>query len=445
MARKSKNSSIIEDLEALDRDLEYGEPCDSSTQDCCIYKVPETLREINNKKWFQPRVVSIGPYYHYSNYELDKQQSLHLQVVQKHKWKFCSILLSQANKGEKELMEIISPLVAEARGLYSEIPELHAEKNNGRFLKMLIRDGCFILELFRILGKSKKIESNHPLASVAWAIPQFYGDLLLLENQIPFVVLKKLFETSKMPDEDYPLSLLALRFFNKAMRRSDEELKKMSEHLNDSLHLLDLVRGSFITPELDQPPKEKKPVPVISCITKLLKAGIKIKPAKAEADSFLAVKYKNGVIEMPKITVYYFMHSFLVSCRAFEQLHKDSSKHITVYAYFLDCLVNTAKDAEYLHEHNIINSYVGKNSEVVQFINKLGKEMDVETHQFYLYHFFKDVNRRCEAKWKKQWTGFKHRYFNSPWSFISLLAAGVLLVLTLLQTYYTIYAYVNPK
>ncbi|KAG7960520.1 hypothetical protein I3843_10G127900 [Carya illinoinensis] len=314
-------------------------------------------------------------------------------------------------------MEIISPLEAEARGHYSEKTVFHAEKNNGRFLKMLIRDGYFILEVFRILGKSKKIESNHPLASVAWAIPQFYGDLLLLENQIPFV--------------DYPLSLLALRFFNKAMRRSDEELKKMSEHPNDSLHLLDLVRGSFITPEVDQSPKEKK-------------NRIKIK-LREEADSFLAVKFKNGVIEMPKITVDYFMHSFVVNCRAFEQLDNESSKHITVYAYFLDCLVNTAKDVEYLYERNIIDSYVGKNSEVVQFINKLGKEMDVETDQFYLYNFFEKVTHRYNNKWKVQWTGFKHRYFNTPWSFISLLAAGVLLVLTFLQTYYTIYAYVNPK
>ncbi|KAG6639923.1 hypothetical protein I3843_10G127600 [Carya illinoinensis] len=345
-------------------------------------------------------------------------------------------------------MEIISPLEAETRGLYSEIPELHAEKNNGRFLKMLIRDGCFILELFRILGNSKEIESNHPLASVAWAIPQFYGDLLLLENQIPFVVLKKLFETSKMPDEDYPLSLLALRFFNKAMRRPDEELEKMSEHLNDmSLHLLDLVRKSFITPELDHPPEEKKPaVPVISCITKLVKAGIKIEPPKAEADSFLAVKFKNGVIAMPKITVDYFMHSFLMNCRAFEQLHTDSSKHITVYAYFLDCLVNTAKDAEYLYEHNIINSYVGKNSEdVVQFINKLGKP-EVETDQFYLYEVFDGVHRYYKNTYVRRATvELKDRYFNTPWSVISLLAAGVLLVLSFLQTYYTIYAYVNPK
>ncbi|XP_040999493.1 UPF0481 protein At3g47200-like [Juglans microcarpa x Juglans regia] len=298
-----------------------------------------------------------------------------------------------------------------------QIELMSEKKNDTAFLKMLVLDGCFILELFRILGKSepKKIESDHPLASVACAIPYFYGDLLLHENQIPFVLLKKLFETSKMPDEDYPLSLLALRFFNKVMRRSEKDLEEMSEKvvINDSLHLLNLVRSSFITPDLDKPPatvKKTETVPAIYCITKLLKAGIKIKLREA-ADNFLAVKFNedNGVIEMPKITVDYFMHSFVVNCRAFEQLDNKSSKHITVYAYFLDCLVNTAKDDEYLYEHNIIDSYVGKNSEVVQFINKLGKEMDVKTNRFYLYDFFRKVDARYNKTWKSN-CGVQHMH-----------------------------------
>ncbi|KAG7960511.1 hypothetical protein I3843_10G127000 [Carya illinoinensis] len=282
-----------------------------------------------------------------------------------------------------------------------------------------------------------------------WATPHLYGDLLLLGNQIPFVVLKKLFETTKShDDQDHdPLSLVALRFFNKVMERREEELKKISKDLNDSLHFLDLVRKSFIHDLDKQPNKPKKKRPetetmVIYCLTKLIKAGIKIKPR--ESDSFLAVKFNNGVIEMPKITLDYCMQSFFVNCIAFEQFHNECSKHITVYAYFLYCTVNTAKDIDYLHERDIINSYVGKNSEVVQFINTLGKQ-EVETDQFYLDNIFVGVRRYYKNEYNLQWTGFKDRYFNMPWSFISLLAAGVLLVLTVLQTYFTICAYVNPK
>ncbi|KAG6639924.1 UPF0481 protein At3g47200-like [Carya illinoinensis] len=416
-------------------DLEIG-ASDTSTQNCCFYSVPKTLVELYGTRCFKPRAVSIG---HYNCKKFKYAENEPLLVIKKDKQQFCNILLSHARKSMENLTDIIRPEV--------ENIEFKSKKDD-LFLAMLVLDGCFILELFRILGKSKKIESNHPLASVeVWAIPRFYRDLLLLENQIPFVVLKKLFETSKMPDEDYPLSLLALRFFNKVMPRSEEELRKMSVHLNESsLHLLDLVRRSFITPDLGQPPtgRNSETLPGIHYITKLVKAGIKIKLREA-ADSFLAVTFKNGVIEMPKITVNYFMHSFVVNCRAFEQLDNRSSKHITTYAYFLDCLVNTAKDVEYLYECNIFDNYDMDNSVVVQFINSFGKEMVVETDQFYLYNFFENVNRRYNDKWKVQWAGFKLMYFNTPWSFISLLAAGVLLVLTFLQTYYTIYAYMNPK
>ncbi|KAG6692933.1 hypothetical protein I3842_10G138800 [Carya illinoinensis] len=412
---------MIEALEALDHDLEIG-TCDTKRS---IYSVPKTLGEINDWKWFEPRVVSIG-HYHYEQ--------------------------RTADKSEEELMQNIRPLEDEARDYYSEAiesqfefeSESESELGNDLFLKMLILDGCFILELFQILGKSRQTKSvlcDHPLSSMAWAIPHLYGDLLLLGNQIPFFVLEKLLETTKRHDDQDPLSLVALRFFNKVMRRKEKELIKMSNDLNDSLHLLDMVRKSFIHDLYKQPfqPKSPETVPVIYCVTKLIKAGIKIKPRKA--DSFLAVEFNNGVIEMPKITLDYFMQSFLVNCMAFEQFHNESSKHITVYAYFLDCIVTTAKDVDYLHERDIINSYVGKNSEVVQFINKLGMEIDVETDKFYLYNLFEKVNRRYKDKWKVYW----HWYFKMPWSFISALAAVVMLVLTFLQTSYTIYAYVNPK
>jgi hypothetical protein len=72
----------------------------------------------------------------------------------------------------------------------------------------------------------------------------------------------------------------------------------------------------------------------------------------------LDVKFKkgifgNGVIQMPNITMDYHMKSFLVNCVAFEQLHK--TKQFTVYARFLDGLVNTTND---------VNTTIGLTSSV---------------------------------------------------------------------------------
>jgi len=162
-----------------------------------------------------------------------------------------------------------------------------------------------------------------------------------------------------------------------------------------------------------------------------------------EADSFLDVKFRkgklrNGVIQMPNITMDYHMKSFLLNCLAFEQLHNSRTKQFTVYANFLDCLVNTAKDVDYLCDQNIIENYYGKGGDVVLFINKMGKDLAFDDDQFYLSQLFKDVDECYRNKFYVQVASFKRRYFNTPWSFISALAALYLLVLTFLQTYYTI-------
>jgi hypothetical protein len=93
------------------------------------------------------------------------------------------------------------------------------------------------------------------------------------------------------------------------------------------------------------------------CVTKLRRAGIKIK-RKCWPDSFLEVKFKGGVIEMPFIALDHEMCSFLVNCVAFEQCHRCST-HFSIYATFLDGLVNTDKDIEYLCDRRIIANSFG--------------------------------------------------------------------------------------
>jgi hypothetical protein len=147
-------------------------------------------------------------------------------------------------------MESIRPLAKEARECYSKEINLESfnDDDDDRFLKMMVLDGCFLIELFlKAADKHKLLELN----TMAGAVPYIYGDLLLLENQIPFFVLEKLFQTCKMREEsDASLSLLALRFFNNVMRRPDGVIEKFLKRPTPSdqklpLHLLDLVRSSL--------------------------------------------------------------------------------------------------------------------------------------------------------------------------------------------------------
>ena len=399
---------------------------------CCIFRVPKSLMDINGKS-YQPQIVSIGPYH---------RGESHLQMIEEHKWRYLGTLLSR-NKTIgltlEDYLKSIQPLEKEARECYSETIHLSPDE----FLEMMVVDGCFILELFRKVNNPKLFEPDDPIVTMAWIIAFFYRDFLRLENQIPFFVLERLFEVTKMPNEESgpSLSLLALRFFNNIIHRREDIIESHKDL--KGLHLLDLVRSSFIPPHQELPKRGNIPTHIIHCVSKLRRSGICLNPGKE--DSFLVVKFHHGVIEMPTITIDDFMTSFLVNCVAFEQCHNSSSKHLTTYSTFLDCLVNTAKDVEYLSDCNIIENYFGTEAEVARFINNLGKDVAFDIDLSYLSKLFNDVHDHYRNSWHVQWAGFKYRYFDTPWSFISALAAFVLLLLTLTQTFYTVLAYVNPS
>lgn len=208
-------------------------------------------------------------------------------------------------------------------------------------------------------------------------------------------------------------------------------------------HLLDLLRSSVIPAGHAEPPSKKStPTHIIHCVSKLRRAGIKLN-AK-ECESFLVIKFKRGVIEMPAIAIDDFMSSFLLNCVAYEQCHKSCSKHITTYATFLDCLVNTYKDVEYLCDRNIIENCFGNDGEIAHFINNLGKDVAFDMDRCYLSELFNDVHQYYRNSWHVQWASFKYTYFDTPWSFISAFAALILLILTLLQTFYSALSYYHP-
>lgn len=402
---------------------------------CCIFRAPQSLIESNGKA-YQPRIVSIGPYH---------RSQPRLNMIEEHKWRYLGSLLSRITKIKgftlEELFKAISPLESEARECYSETIHL----NSHDFIEMMILDGCFIIELFRKVAQLVQFEPDDPLVTMAWILPFFYRDFLKLENQIPFFVLNKLFEITKLPhDKSTPnLSTLAMLFFNNSLQRPDDAVLTTNQNdIKGKKHLLDLVRSSFIQNDQETEPRRVvTPTHVIHCVSKLRRAGIKITPGK-QNDSFLNVSFKHGVIEMPTLTMDDFMSSFLLNCVAFEQCYSGTfSTQFTAYVTLLDCLINTYRDVEYLCDRNVIENHFGTEGEVAGFINNAGKDVAVDLDLCYLSELFNDVHKYYRNSWHVQWASFKYTYFDTPWSFISALAAFVLLFLTVAQTYFAAYQY----
>ncbi|KAL2502628.1 Plant protein of unknown function [Forsythia ovata] len=400
---------------------------------CCIFRVPQSLIDINGR-CYQPQIVSIGPYHH---------GKPHLKMIEEHKWRFLGTLLNRTQgKGLalEDYLKAVQLLEKKARECYSSAV---IDLGTDEFTEMLVLDGCFVIELFKRIGGVVPIDGDDPLFCLSWVYSFLLRDLIRLENQIPFFILECLFDLSRMPGEESgpSLSTLTLNFFNNALQRSDDFINKFHNHKGK--HLLDFLRSSFIPEGYEEPePGMYTNTPVFQCISKLRRAGIKLKAGNEE--SFLEIKFRHGVIEMPTISLDDFMSAFLLNCVAYEQCHKSCSKHMTTYATLLDCLINTRKDVAYLSDQNIIENYFGTDAEIASFVNNLGKDVAFDIDVCYLSELFNKVNHYYKNHWHVQWASFKYTYFSTPWSFISAFAAFILLLLTVSQTIFTILAYVHP-
>ncbi|KAI5319515.1 hypothetical protein L3X38_039223 [Prunus dulcis] len=174
------------------------------------------------------------------------------------------------------------------------------------------------------------------------------------------------------------------------------------------------------------------PGPNLDDYRQLHLAGIKFK--KREANSFLDIRFCNGVLEIPNITLDDLRTDIFLNLVAFEQCYSHCSKHITTYAALMSCLISTPVDAAFLSDKNIIENYLGTDEEVAHFFKNLGKDVPFDIDESYLCKLFKDVNEYHRNIWHVRWAGFRFKYFDNPWSFLSAVAAVVLLLLTAIQT-----------
>ncbi|KAK3022324.1 hypothetical protein RJ639_046182 [Escallonia herrerae] len=106
---------------------------------------------------------------------------------------------------------------------------------------------------------------------------------------------------------------------------------------------------------------------LIHCVTELREAGIKFK--KRKTDRFWDVKFKNGILRIPRLLIHDGTKSLFHNLIAFEQCHLDSSNEITSYVIFMDNLINSPEDVGYLHYCGIIEHWLGSDAEVADLFN----------------------------------------------------------------------------
>ncbi|KAF7123940.1 hypothetical protein RHSIM_Rhsim12G0117800 [Rhododendron simsii] len=178
-----------------------------------IYRVPASIVTDLNMKAYKPQFVSFGPYHHGED---------HLMPMEEHKHR---ALLRFLKRSSKPLESHLNALAEAAQSLKDSYESLDPvwETDTDRFLRMMILDGCFMLEVLRNNTQTADKKStqtvndyvaNDPIFSnhgKLHIVPYIRRDMLMLENQLPMLLLTTLLDEETKQDEEF-VNKLILQF-----------------------------------------------------------------------------------------------------------------------------------------------------------------------------------------------------------------------------------------
>ncbi|KAM7490100.1 hypothetical protein LguiA_033021 [Lonicera macranthoides] len=353
--------------------------------ECCIYRVPPTVKWLNEKV-YTPQVVSIGPYHH------NKKE---LQGMEEHKLRCMKVFLRRTTTSLDDFIMAIKGFETRARNYYAEKINFSVDE----FVKILAVDSFFILE--DMIGSLSGPETT------SFYLPNqvflFTTDIVLLENQIPFFILNDLFQLA-FPDEDRQTTFLkrSIKYLRDLIKIKDSSklLRKVEDYLNlghEIKHFVDLLRICHLPSALRTPSTNTAELISIPNAVQLQEAGVQFLKL-GSSDSLLDIKYTKGVLEIPLLVV------------------ED---------YFELVLSNIL---------GIIEDWTGRSSIVADQFHKVGRELAVYIPSYYFYDISRSLNMYCNVTRHKWKATFKRDYCSSPWIIASTTAAVILLVLTFLST-----------
>lgn len=208
--------------------------------------------------------------------------------------------------------------------------------SSDEFVEMLVVDGTFVVELLLRSYYPQLRNEKDRIFGKPMMITDVCRDMILIENQLPFFVIKEFFLLLVVGYQQGTPSMLYLvqhHFSCFLSNIDDENLISEPEHFVDFLRscYLPLVptRLEETTLKLDNAPEA----------TELHTAGVSFKPAETSS-CLLDIRFADGVLKIPTIFIDDLTESLCRNIIVFEQCHC-LDKHFLHYARLLSCLIKS--------------------------------------------------------------------------------------------------------
>ncbi|KAL8517590.1 hypothetical protein ACS0TY_015735 [Phlomoides rotata] len=435
--------------------LPKAEHLDDSMKRRCIFKLPATvLVQPDDDDVYRPYMISLGPYHHGEEKckarEKDKEASL-------------IHFLRRSDAPLQEYVDIIGEEVNKLRDAYDQLDHRWRLETDS-FIWMMLLDGCFVLELLRS-------SIDNPVISCILENPGeikcYQHDMLLLENQLPIMLLESLCVVQKY-ERALPTTIIVRDIsamfmsrtnlsvgkymddrFDRSMHivtRISSKFKENNLQFLHSLHVLDVYRMLLLRHDTRGKSHQERGRLIILNIPSATELhNVKIGITTSMSTSLVDINFRRNTLFLPPIVVDASTKSLFLNLVALEQVNKFPRKEVTAYMFLMGGLVQSGADASLLQSRGVIITALPA-AELAKLFNRMTRDISLDPDFSPSFIEMVEMLRARYNKMSNEWRkDLFQTYLKSPWAIISVVAALLLFTLTTIQTVYTVLSYVHPK
>uniref|UniRef100_A0ACD5VLT1 Uncharacterized protein n=1 Tax=Avena sativa TaxID=4498 RepID=A0ACD5VLT1_AVESA len=386
-----------------------------------MHRYPASIRELG-ERYTVPTVVSIGPYHHGLEHLKKAEEAKHVAA-----YSCIEHTGLEPNQAVQKMYDAVVSVAGEARSLYDKdtMAGIDDEKD---FWPMMFYDACFLVQF--MLRNSTHKSTIHPWLSSFFKTNKndIYHDIMLLENQLPRVVLETLAGFTRASLHSFAVSLNEVLQNSRLAKADAKDLEAKSSvfpDLKSAPHLLGYVRFFIVgtnKSKIMSEPRKKTPKVISFSVSaiELAEMGITLTPSETPEMAHMGFKKGrlSGELFLPHIFLNNLRASFLVNMAAFEisSNSKRRSDHgedtaVCSYIQLLGMLMDREEDVRELRSKRLLQGGGGLTDKAaLDFFSSL---QGVDVTMGPLYHrTIRDVRiykQDCQTRVKVHSFWYKHK------------------------------------
>lgn len=338
---------------------------------------------------------------------------------------------------------------------------------NEREVKYLLALDALFLVL-RFGSVSQVTPALESLLQSPYAIPRLQalalGDIVLLENQIPMELLRKVVKkctsnnclqsASSTHTNDYTAEEIEAldKILKEAMECAspfpdqliiDGNDYTIREYLNltynpgtlgSCRHILDCVHNMICGPK-DVARVPTHPHLSIQPAMSLKKTGIRLKKISGTLEH---ISFRRGCLYLPCIDLEDKTRALFHNLSLYESLCTDSCAFNQYMLLMLD-LIHSKNDVKLLIDCGVIHNHLGNDMKALEMWSSLSKNFIITGSSADFHRMKAQIKKHCRTMKYVLWTEYRELFCSRPWYVISFLYATIVIIATCIQAYMSLF------